>query len=61
MKPETAKLAHKLDDAALAGKLVAARFDTPGRIERATDRELREGAGLGQAELKRVRAVFPKM
>lgn len=60
MEPATAKLARKLDDAALAGKLVGAGFSTPGRIERATDRELREGAGLGQAELKRVRAVFPR-
>jgi hypothetical protein len=61
MEPGTAKLAHKLDnDAALAEKLVNAGFDTPGKIERATNRELRETADLSPAELKQVRAVFPK-
>jgi hypothetical protein len=40
--------------------LAAAGFDTPGKIERATDRELKGSAGLSQAELKRARAVFPK-
>ncbi len=60
MDPSTVKLAKKLNDAALAGKLVAAGFDTPGNIERTTNRDLRELAGLGQAELKQVRAVFPK-
>ena len=60
MEPKTAKLAHKLSDAALAGKLVEAGFDTEGKIKRATNKELRELAGLGQAELKRVRAAFPK-
>ena len=60
MEPKTAKLAHKLGDAALAGKLVGAGFDTPVKIERAADGELRESADLSQAELERARAVFPK-
>jgi hypothetical protein len=60
MKPETAKLAHELDDETLAGKLVGAGFDTPGRIKRATNKALRESAGLSHAEVKRVRAAFPK-
>jgi len=60
METGTAKLAHKLNDEALAKKLVGAGFDTPRKIEQATNKALRESADLSQAELKRVRAVFPK-
>lgn len=60
MKATTAKLARKLDDAALAEKLAGAGFTAPTQIEQATDRELRGLAGLDQAELERVRAVFPE-
>ena len=60
MEPETAKLAHRLDDAELAGKLAGAGFDAPGKIERATNKKLQEAADLSQTELKRVRAAFPR-
>jgi hypothetical protein len=61
MEPTIAKLAHKLgNDEALATKLVNAGFDTPTKIKQATNGELREYADLSRAELKRVRAAFPK-
>jgi hypothetical protein len=60
MEPGIAKLAHKLNDVTLAGKLVMAGFDTPVKIKQAADRELREFAELSSVELKLVRAVFPK-
>jgi len=49
------KLAAVLGDADLASSLSAAGFDLPSKIKAATDKELKEVAGLTTAEVKKVR------
>ena len=54
------KLAIKLKDVELAAKLTEAGFTNPRKIRDASDKDLRDIPGLGQASLAKVRERFPK-
>lgn len=54
------KLAVLLDDAGLAGLLVAGGYDTPRQIKVATNRHLLAVPGIGESKLVQIRAKFPK-
>jgi len=57
----TGKLAIKLGDAALAGKLVEAGYTTPRQIKAATDADLQAIPGIGPASVRAIRARFPRI
>jgi hypothetical protein len=54
MDGKAKRLARKLKDAELAGKLVKAGLDTPRKIKAA------KKLPLGKSDADKVRAVFPK-
>ena len=61
MDGKTSKLAHKLNDAELAGKLVKAGLDTPRKLKAADDKDIKAISGVGQSGADKVRAVIPKL
>ena len=49
------KLARKLKDKELAGALVAAGFDNPAKIRKASDKDLEAVKGIGKASREKLR------
>lgn len=60
MNSRISKLAKRLGDRELAEILVEAGFGLPGDIRRATNKQLKEIEGIGVAQVRTIRAVFPK-
>ena len=60
MNSQVSKLANRLDDRELAEILVEAGFGLPSDIRRATNKRLKEIDGIGVAQVRAIRAVFPK-
>lgn len=60
MNSQVSKLASRLGDQGLAEILVEAGFGSPGDIRRATNKRLKEIEGIGVAQVRAIRAVFPK-
>ena len=61
MDARARKLAIKLRDRELAQKLVDAGFDTPAKIKRASDKDIRAIPGVGDKTLKGIRERCPKL
>jgi len=57
---KTKKLGMKLGDGALAEALVAAGFDNPAKIRKASDKALEEVPGIGKAKRAEIRKKLPK-
>lgn len=60
MNPKVQKLAMKLSDVKLAELLVKGGFDNPASIRKANDKDLKDVAGLKQADVKAIRDRLPK-
>lgn len=54
------KLSIKLNDPALAMKLVKAGYDTPTKIRKATNAELEAINGIGKTTVTSLRKVCPR-
>ena len=56
------RLARVMDvDVETAEELVKRKLDTPAKVRRATDQQLRDVPGIGQSTLARMRARKPKV
>jgi len=58
--PKVQKLAIKLRDGTLALRLVQAGLDSPAKIRRATNAELRKVDGVGPVAVKAIRRRLPR-
>lgn len=60
MNSRISKLTSRLGNRELAEILVEAGFATPGDIRRATNKRLKEIEGVGVAQVRAIRVIFPR-
>jgi len=60
MDQRTQKLGHVLRDKEAAAALVEIGIDTPAKVKRAKDTDLRKARGVGPAKLAEIRKRCPK-